>query len=113
MYWDSQVTSHLRCYYYGIFGFHFRQCGIAGSTEANPRLLSRRGPRNLGSARVQTGVLREEGTVNKLFVRERGTQIKIEVTPVLRGCVFEPREKAISNAIEEQFGFAAIQVVSF
>ena len=26
-------------------------------------------------ARVQTGVLREEGTVNKLFVRERGTQI--------------------------------------
>ena len=58
-------------------------------------------------------MLREEGTVNKLFVRERGTQIKVEVTPVLRGCVFEPEEKAVSDAVEEQFGFAAIQVVSF
>lgn len=51
--------------------------------------------------------------VNKLFVRERGTQIKVEVTPVLRGCVFQPEEKPVSNAVEEQFGFAAIQVVSF
>ena len=58
-------------------------------------------------------MLREEGTVNKLFVRERGVQIKVEVTPVLRGCVFEPEEKAVSDAVEEQFGFAAIQVVSF
>ena len=64
-------------------------------------------------ARVRAGVLREEGTVNKLFVRERGTQIKVEVTPVLRGCVFEPEEMAVSGAVEEQFGFAAIQVVSF
>ena len=64
-------------------------------------------------ARVQTGVLREEGTVNKLFVRERDTQIKVEVTPVLRGCVFEPEEKAVLSAVEERFGFAAIQVVSF
>ena len=64
-------------------------------------------------ARVQAGVLREEGTVNKIFVRERGVQIKVEVTPVLRGCVFEPEEKTVSDAVEEQFGFAAIQVVSF
>ena len=64
-------------------------------------------------ARVQTGVLKEESTVNKLFVREHGIQIKAEVTPVLRGCVFEPEEKAVSSAVEEQFGFAAIQVASF
>ena len=64
-------------------------------------------------ARVQTGALRDEGTVNKLFVRERNIQIKVEVTPVLRGCVFEPEEKTVSDAVEEQFGFAAIQVVSF
>ena len=64
------------------------------------------------SARVQRGRLREEGTVNKLFVRERGTQIKVEVTPVLRGCVAEPEERAVSDVVEEQFGFAAIQVVS-
>ena len=64
-------------------------------------------------SRVQTGALKVEGTVNKLFVREYDTQIKIEVTPVLRGCVFEPREMDVSDVVEEQFGFAAVQVVSF
>src|SRR5258708_3509836 len=33
---------------------------------------------------------RTENTVVKLTVRSQGVQIKIEVTPVLRGCVFEP-----------------------
>ena len=69
--------------------------------------------RSLRLARVQRGTLPEEGTVNKLFVRERGTQVKVEVTPVLRGCVLEPEERAVSDLVEEQFGFAAIQVVSF
>jgi len=77
--------------------------------------LRRTGERIEGAfpiARVQAGVLKDEGIVNKLFVRERGTQIKVEVTPVLRGCVLEPEERATSNAVAEQFGFAAIQVVS-
>ena len=65
------------------------------------------------SARVQTGAPKEEGTINKLFVREHDTQIKVEVTPVLRGCVFEPKERDVSEAVEEQFGFASIPVVSF
>lgn len=69
--------------------------------------------RSLPLARVQRGVLQDEGTVNKLFIRERDTQIKIEVTPVLRGCVYVPEEKAVSDVVEEQFGFAVIQVVSF
>ena len=81
--------------------------------EAALRRIAERIEETFAFARVQTGVLREEGTVNKLFVRERGTQIKVEVTPVLRGCVFEPEEKAVSDAVEEQFGFAAVQVVSF
>ena len=80
--------------------------------EAALHRIAKRIEEALAFARVQTGTLREEGTVNKLFVRERGTQIKIEVTPVLRGCVFEAQERAVSNAVEEQFGFAAIQVVS-
>ena len=81
--------------------------------EAALRRVGERIEGALPVARVQTGVLREEGTVNKLFIRERGTQIKVEVTPVLRGCVFEAEEKAVSDAVEEQFGFAAIQVMSF
>ena len=67
----------------------------------------------LPSARVQIGALKEEGTATKLFVRERGVQIKVEVTPVFRGCVFEPENRAVKPAVEEQFGFAAMKVVSF
>ena len=75
--------------------------------------IEERVTRSIPLARVQRGWLQDEGTVNKLFIRERSTQIKIEVTPVLRGCVYEPEEKAVSDVVEEQFGYAAIQVVSF
>ena len=51
--------------------------------------------------------------MNKLFVLGRRVQVKIEVTPVLRGCVYEPDVRAVSNVVEQQFGFAAIRVVSF
>ena len=80
--------------------------------EATLRRIAERVEGAFSLARVQAGVLREEGTINKLFVRERGTQVKIEVTPVLRGCVFEPEERTVSDTVEEQFGFAAMQVVS-
>ena len=42
-----------------------------------------------------------------------GAKIKIEVTPVLRGCVYEPAVRSVSARVEEEFGFAEIQVVSF
>jgi predicted nucleotidyltransferase component of viral defense system len=54
-----------------------------------------------------------EGTLTKLFVKTEGVQIIIEVTPVLRGCVFEPKSRSVSPAVEEELGFAEIKVVSF
>ena len=66
--------------------------------EAALRRIAERIEGALPVARVQTGVLKEEGTVNKLFVRERGTRIKIEVTPVLRGCVFDPIDPNLLRA---------------
>ncbi len=54
-----------------------------------------------------------EGAITTLHVRARNAQIKIEVTPVLRGCVHEPRTLRVSPAVEESFGFAETQVVSF
>lgn len=80
--------------------------------EAALRCIAERIEGVIPFARVQAGMLREENTVNKLFVREHGTQIKVEATPVLCGCVFEPEEKAVSDVFEERFGFAAIQVAS-
>lgn len=57
--------------------------------------------------------LRNEHVVYKLFVREGSVQIKIEVTPVLRGCVFEPQLAYVSPAVEDAFGYAEIKNVSF
>lgn len=56
---------------------------------------------------------RAEGAILKLLLRADGAQIKIEVTPVLRGCVYEPELRSVSAAVEEAFGFGEMQVVSF
>ncbi len=55
----------------------------------------------------------KEGAILRLIVQEGRTQIQIEVTPVLRGCVFDPEVRSVSEKVEEQFGFAEIKVVSF
>jgi predicted nucleotidyltransferase component of viral defense system len=49
----------------------------------------------------------------RLLVRQRSAQIKIEVTPVLRGTVHPVDLKTVRPIVEERFGFAEIQVVSF
>lgn len=62
-------------------------------------------------ARV-TSTAGPEDCVVRLLVRANDVQIKIEVTPVLRGCVYEPSIMSVSREVEEQLGFAEIQVVS-
>jgi predicted nucleotidyltransferase component of viral defense system len=54
-----------------------------------------------------------ENVITKLVVRGDGAQIKIEVTPVLRGCVFEPAIRSVSASVEDEFGFAEMRIVSF
>jgi predicted nucleotidyltransferase component of viral defense system len=56
---------------------------------------------------------KHEGAIVKLLVRADGVQIKIEVTPVLRGCVFEPELRTVSPVVDTEFGFAEMRVVSF
>jgi predicted nucleotidyltransferase component of viral defense system len=64
--------------------------------------------------RVAPSVLRPENIVTKLVVRSGdGVQIKIEVTPVTRGCAYAPEMMSVSEAVEAEFGFAETQVVSF
>jgi len=67
----------------------------------------------LRGARVTSSVLKPENIVSKIFVEADGVQIKIEVTPVLRGFVYEPKTLSVSRSVEARFGFAEIQVVSF
>lgn len=52
--------------------------------------------------------------INKLVVRTRDRiQIKVEVTPILRGCVYDPEIRPIVEEAEDLFGFAEISVLSF
>jgi len=64
-------------------------------------------------ARVSASAPRGEEGITKLIVRADGAQIKIEVTPVLRGCIYEPIVGSVSARVEEEFGFAEMPVVSF
>lgn len=67
----------------------------------------------LRGARVNEVVNAAERIVTKLTVQRPGAQIKIEVTPVLRGCVFAPQTRRVSARVEEEFGFVETRVVSF
>jgi hypothetical protein len=51
-----------------------------------------------------------ETNVTKLIVRRGTEQIKIEVTPVLRGCVFHPGMRDVSPSVEQAFGFAEMRL---
>ncbi len=63
-------------------------------------------------ASTQFGHRRPEGVATKLFVRAGGVQVKVEVTPVLRGCVYGHVRRAVSPAVEDACGYAEAQVVS-
>ncbi|WP_338832668.1 nucleotidyl transferase AbiEii/AbiGii toxin family protein [Bradyrhizobium sp. 27S5] len=68
--------------------------------------------KGLPGARVTEVVNASEKIVTKLTVQKADAQIKIEVTPVIRGCVFEPELRDVSASVEETFGFAEMKVVS-
>lgn len=83
---------------------------LAAIDAAMKRIIERLS-KALPDAKVITSVA--EGAIVRLLVRHGGVQTKVEVTPVLRGCVYEPVPRAVSDPVEAQFGFAEMPVVSF
>jgi predicted nucleotidyltransferase component of viral defense system len=79
--------------------------------DAALRRIAERVKKNIGGAQITE--TRFEGLVTKLLVRADGVQIKIEVTPVMRGCVFEAEMRRVAPLVEDTFGFAEMQLVSF
>jgi len=61
---------------------------------------------------VEPILLKESGTVYKLLIRYAGVQIKVEVTPVLRGTVYPSENRTVMPAVEDEFGYAEVQLVS-
>lgn len=81
-----------------------------GAIDAAMKRIAASIEADIAGARVD--LYRHEGTVTSLFVRADGVQITIEVTPVLRGCVFDPALRRVTGRVEDEFGFAEIQIVS-
>jgi predicted nucleotidyltransferase component of viral defense system len=54
-----------------------------------------------------------EAALTGLNVRQDKAQIKVEVTPVIRGAVYAPTTMQVSQNVQNIFGFADMQVVSF
>ena len=69
--------------------------------------------KGMRGAQLNASQPKGENCTTKLLLRADDVQIKIEVTPVLRGCVYEPAVRRVSPKVEEQFGFAEMPVVDF
>jgi len=54
-----------------------------------------------------------EGEVTRIQARLGSAEIKIEATPVTRGVVHDPEWRDVTHAVQREFGFAQVQVVSF
>lgn len=87
-----------------------RQDSLAEVAAAMARIKERAVQAVLG---IRITEAKEDGATVKLHLTHDGTQVKIEVNPVIRGCVFATELKTVSPAVEEAFGFAEMQVVSF
>jgi predicted nucleotidyltransferase component of viral defense system len=81
--------------------------------DAAMRRLAKKVDRGVHGAKVSASAPKGEKAITKLIVRADEAQIKIEVTPVLRGCVYEPAVRSVSAHVEAEFGFAEMSVVSF
>lgn len=63
---------------------------------------------------VQITSRKSGGTLSKLIIRIEDAQIKLEVNTVLRGSIYEARERDLSPALQEEFElFATVKTLSF
>jgi len=69
--------------------------------------------RHIPRAEVKASVLKGTGKRLKLLVRQGDTNVKIEVSQVLRGSVYPAEDRQLSARAEKAFGFASMPVLSF
>lgn len=89
---------------------HNRPEALAG-IDAAMKSIKAAALAELPGARVTENI--HDGAIPRLLVIAEGTQVELEVSPVLRGVVHEPSTIPVTEAVEEAFGFAETSVVSF
>lgn len=86
-----------------------RDASLADIKDAMGRIRDRiEGMRDLNATMTQ-----RSGGAPKIIASKGGTTIKIETSPVTRGVVFDPVVRRVSEAVEDEFGFAEMNLASF
>lgn len=62
---------------------------------------------------INKGFLSETDYCIRLLISRDDVKVKVEVTPVLRGSVYPPQERELSENAEKEFGYARMQLLSF
>jgi hypothetical protein len=63
------------------------------------------------SKNIRVDRRRAEGEIVKLLAWRDPVRVKIEVSPVLRGCVREPVMRGVSPPVEAEFGYIEVPVL--
>lgn len=84
---------------------------LAGINEAMDRIAAVNDGGIIGASaqRIQGG----GGGATRILARLGGAEIKVETSPVMRGVVHDPEMRPLSDAVEDEFGYAEMLVVSF
>lgn len=88
-----------------------REDSLSGINDAMDRIADsiEAGIAGARTQRIQGG----GGGATRLLARLDGAEIKIETSPVTRGVVHAPDRLPVCEAVEDEFGYAEMQVVSF
>ena len=87
----------------------------AGSLEAIATALERL------AKRIESAIAGARATIvpgggnqeTRIIVQTSDAQVKIEVSPVMRGTLFLPQPMIVHEAVETEFGFAEMPVIAF
>lgn len=88
-----------------------RPTALANINSAFDRMVERAN-RTLPSVEAQRISGGGDGDT-RLLLRGPAAEVKVEVSPVTRGTVGEPRIMRVTDAVEDAFGFAEMSVVAF
>jgi len=65
------------------------------------------------NTQVNTSLVHGTDKRIKLLVSRNNVSVKIEVTPVLRGCVYESELREVAPKVQAEFGYVQMQLLSF
>jgi len=87
-----------------------RKTALANARSALDRILNNIEANITGAKAFHTEQLEDS---LRLLIEQNHVVIKLELSPVMRGTVFSPENRAVTDTVESEFGYAEILMTSF